>query len=134
MLLNRMCGGLEPINSCPNRLAIQGYDPVSYFTEGKAVKGYPDFSYEWRGSIWQFSNSDHRACFIADPEKYSPQYGGYCAYGISLGKIFNGDPDIWTIKEGRLYFNLNQDIAKIWEQDVHANVKKADIEWPKLFT
>ena len=132
MLLNRMCGGLEPINSSPDKLAIQGYDPVSYFTEGKAEKGNSDFSYEWRGATWLFSNSDHLACFIANPEKYSPQYGGYCAYGISIGKFFNGDPEIWTIKEGKLYVYLNQDLATIWGLDVPAYIKKADIEWPKL--
>lgn len=132
MLLKRMCGRQDPIHTTPNKVAIQGYDPVAYFTEGKAVKGYADFRHEWMGATWQFSSNNNRELFIADPEKYSPQYGGYCAYGTSLGKIFGGDPETWTIVEGKLYLNLNQDVAKIWKQDAQTHIKKADIEWPKL--
>ena len=69
MRLNRMCGGLDPINSSPNKLAIQGYDPVAYFTEGKAVKGYPNWGYQWMGATWQFSISQHRGLFITDFRK-----------------------------------------------------------------
>lgn len=132
MLLNRICGGQDPINSSPNKLGIQGYDPVAYFTEGKAVKGYPDFRHEWMGATWQFSSNTNRELFLADPETYRPQYGGYCAYGINLGKFFSGNPNLWTVEEGKLYLNLNRDIAKIWKQNVQTYIKKADIEWPKL--
>ena len=132
MLLNRMCGKHDPINTSPNKLAIEGYDPVAYFTEGKAVNGFPEFHHVWMGATWQFSNDRHQELFMKDPENYSPQYGGYCAYGISLGKIFGGDPEIWTIVEGKLYLNLNQEIAKIWKQDIQGYIKKADIRWPKL--
>ncbi|UCE63341.1 MAG: YHS domain protein [Nitrospirota bacterium] len=132
MMLKRMCGGQDPINSSPDKLAIKGYDPVTYFTEGKLVKGYPNLRQEWMGAIWRFSSKKNRELFIADPEKYSPQYGGYCAYGISLGKFFSGDPSLWTVKEGKLYLQLNQDIEKIWKENVQSYIKKADIEWPKL--
>jgi hypothetical protein len=128
-----MCGGQNPINSSPEKLAIRGYDPVAYFTEGRAIKGYHDLRHDWMGATWQFSSYHHCELFIADPEKFCPQYGGYCAYGVSLGKFFSGDPDLWTVKEGKLYLNLNHEIEKIWKQDAQAYIKKADIEWPKLF-
>ena len=69
---------------------------------------------------------------MKNAEYYSPQYGGYCAYGISLGKFFGGDPRLWTIVEGKLYLNLNHDVAKIWKQDIQSYIDKADIQWPKL--
>ena len=132
MILNRMCGGQDPINSSPEKLALQGYDPVAYFTMARAMKGDPEFRHDWMGAIWQFLNHPHRQMFMATPEKFSPQFGGYCAYGISLGKFFNGDPQLWTVKEGKLYLNLNQEIAKVWKQDAQTYIKKAEIEWPNL--
>ena len=132
MLLKKICGRLDPINTSPSELAIEGFDPVAYFTEGKAVMGYSEFRHVWMGAIWQFSNDRYREMFVKHPVNYSPQYGGYCAYGISLGKIFGGDPRLWTIVEGKLYLNLNHEVAEIWTQDIQSYIDKADIQWPKL--
>ena len=87
-------------------VAIMGYDPVAYFTEGRPMKGSEEFSYEWFGTPWYFANQRHRELFISDPVKYAPQYGGYCALGVGLGQAaVNIDPErAWRIIEGKLYF------------------------------
>jgi YHS domain-containing protein len=121
---------LSEINVTAGSIAIKGYDPVAYFTEMKPVKGSPEFEYTWKGALWLFSSATHRDMFKAEPEKYAPRYGGYCAYAVSQGRIADIDPDAWTIYRGRLYLNLNKDVQKLWEKDKPGYIRKADENWP----
>jgi hypothetical protein len=112
-----------------DNLAINGYDTVSYFTESMAQPGTDEFSYNWRGADWQFAKAQHRALFISNPEKYVPQYGAYCALGVSLNSAVPVDPEAWTIVEGKLYLNYNDEFRDQWRLDKEANIDKADLVW-----
>ncbi len=120
-----------PVNNAPG-VTLRGYDPVAYFTLGKPVKGNEQYSHEWMGARWHFSSAEHQDLFAKDPEKYAPQYGGYCAYAVSLGSTADVDPHAWKIVNGKLYLNLNPDVAKIWLRDIPGNIAKADRNWPTL--
>ena len=123
---------IDPVNKNRGGVAIKGYDPVAYFEEGEAVEGTDEFEHEWQGATWRFSSATHRDLFAADPEKYSPQYGGYCAYAVSQGSAADIDPHAWTVVEGRLYLNLNRQVQRIWSQDISGNIQKADTLWPAV--
>ena len=115
-------------------IAIMGYDPVAYFTEGRAVKGSPDFSHEWLGETWHFASAEHRDAFAADPIRYAPQYGGYCALGVVYDEnTANIDPEVWRIVDGKLYlFFGTEGLEEEWDSDPAAAVVKADAEWPAI--
>jgi YHS domain-containing protein len=113
-------------------VAIDGYDPVAYFAEGKPVEGSSDFEYEWMGATWRFASAADRDQFAADPEKYAPQYGGYCAYAVSQGATADIDPDAWHIEDGKLYLNLNKKVQSIWLKDIPGYITKANANWPKV--
>jgi len=113
-------------------LALGGYDPVAYFTAGKPTEGRRAFETEWNGATWRFVSAGNRSLFQAAPEKYAPQYGGYCAWAVSEGYTASADPMAWRIVDGKLYVNYNQDIQKQWEQDIPGRVVKADTNWPKV--
>jgi YHS domain-containing protein len=110
--------------------AIRGFDPVAYFNYSAAIKGSPRIAYEWRGAVWHFAHSENRARFVADPEKYAPQYGGYCAYGVAQGYAAEIDPAYWTVVDGKLYLNTSLEIRDRWRADVPGYVRKADANWP----
>ena len=110
--------------------AIDGYDTVAYFTEGQAVPGKPEFAHNWQGATWLFASAEHRDAFAADPEKYAPQFGGYCAYAISTNHAIKARPDVWSIHEGKLYLNLGPGAQEKWEKDVPGNVARAVNNWP----
>ena len=110
--------------------AVGGYDTVAYFTEGRAVPGSSEFSHNWQGATWLFTSADHRDAFAADPEKYAPQFGGYCAYAISTNHAIKGRPDVWSIHEGKLYLNLGPGAQEKWDKDVPGNIAKAVNNWP----
>ncbi len=122
----------KPINTTIFGVAIKGYDPVAYFTEGKPVEGKSDFTYEWKGAKWHFTNAAHLDAFKSDPEKYAPQYGGYCAWAVSQGYTASIDPAAWKIVEGKLYLNYSPDVQKKWSADIPGNISKADSHWPKI--
>jgi YHS domain-containing protein len=113
-------------------LAVSGYDPVAYFTDGKPVEGSSDYEYEWKGATWRFASAANLAAFKMDPEKYAPQYGGYCAWAVSQGYTASADPDVWRIVDGKLYLNYSKDIQQKWEKDIPGNISKADTNWPKV--
>jgi YHS domain-containing protein len=113
-------------------VAIHGYDPVAYFTEKKPVKGSRDFSYEWNDAKWFFSSQEHLDLFQKDPEKYAPQFGGYCAWAVAQGSTADIDPDSWTIVDGKLYLNYNEEIQKKWSADQGTLIQKGEEEWPKI--
>lgn len=113
--------------------AIDGYDPVAYFTQNKATKGAKDFWYEWNGSKWLFASAENRDAFKRAPEKYAPQYGGYCAFGISEGYKAKVDPHKgWTLVDGKLYLNYNLAIKTKWLPEKDKRIKQADEKWKAL--
>ena len=113
-------------------VAVKGYDVVAYFTDGKPVKGSPEFTHWWQGATWQFASAEHRAAFARDPAKYAPQYGGYCAYAVSQGDIVDVDPRQWKIVDGRLYLNANVLAQTLWVRDPAGHIKKGDANWPLI--
>ena len=115
-----------------NNKAIYGYDTVAYFTQNKAVKGDKKISTQWRGADWFFSSAEHKAMFVADPEKYAPQYGGYCAYAMSDGRLVGIDEDAFTILDGKLYLNYSMSVMNEWRTNTDLFIKEADAEYPKL--
>jgi len=113
-------------------VAIHGYDPVAYFQDQKPVKGKKDFQYSWMGTTWRFASNENLELFKANPEKYAPQYGGYCAYGMSAGYAAPTEPDAWTVIDGKLYLNFNKQVQKMWNKDIPGYVVKADRNWPQI--
>lgn len=112
--------------------AINGYDPVAYFHDNKAVKGDAKFTYHWKDTEWHFTTAENMSAFKANPEKYAPQYGGYCAYGTSAGHKAPTEPEAFTIVDGKLYLNYNQNVMSMWRKDQTALIPKADANWPKI--
>lgn len=112
--------------------AIEGYDPVAYFVENQPRKGLEKYTLEWKGAIFKFANAENLATFKAAPEKYTPQYGGYCAYAASLGSIANTEPEAWTIVDGKLYLNYNKQVRSLWSQNTANNITKANNNWPHI--
>lgn len=116
----------------PNGTAIKGYDPVAFFTESKPVKGQETLSYEWNGAKWLFSSKENMDRFKANPEKYAPQYGGYCAYGMSQGHKAPTETETWTVLNDKLYFNYNAKVKEMFNKDRQGYIEKADKNWPEL--
>lgn len=112
--------------------AIRGYDPVAYFTQGKPVKGDRRFSLDYQGATWRFASAENRDRFAAEPGRYAPQYGGYCAWAVSQGYTASVDPDAWRIVNDKLYLNYSTGVQKRWSQDVPGNIAKADANWPTV--
>ncbi len=112
--------------------AIRGYDPVAYFTEGQPVKGSREFSHRWKSADWYFASAENLAMFREDPERYAPQYGGYCAYAMSKGRFADTDPEAWTIHEGKLYLNHSKRVRERWSKDIPGNIRSADRNWRRL--
>ncbi|MFA6273873.1 MAG: YHS domain-containing (seleno)protein [Candidatus Paceibacterota bacterium] len=112
--------------------AINGYDAVAYFTESKPVVGDTKFSTKWKEATWYFSSKENLAAFKANPEKYAPQFGGYCAYGTSQGHKAPTDPEAWTIVDGKLYLNYSKDVKKKWSKNQKELIEQANAEWPKI--
>ena len=123
---------VDPVFSTYLGGAIRGYDPVAYFTEGRPVKGRKAHRAEWMGATWSFASAENRKRFEADPEKYAPRYGGYCAWAVSRGYTASIDPDAWSIVDGALYLNYSLGVRSQWSQDAPGNIAKADANWPKL--
>ena len=123
---------LDPVFSTYLGGAIRGYDPVAYFTEGRPVKGRKAHRAEWMDATWSFASEENRKRFEADPEKYAPRYGGYCAWAVSRGYTASIDPDAWSIVDGALYLNYSLGVRAQWSQDATGNIAKGDANWPKL--
>jgi YHS domain-containing protein len=115
-----------------SKIAVSGYDPVAFFTDSKPVNGSPFITAEYQGATWFFATEEHKKLFTASPGKYAPQFGGFCAYGVGLGKLFPVDINTWQVRDGKLYLNLNSDILKKFNADFKGNVAKADKNWPDL--
>lgn len=136
-----LCGGALSAGSVAagdffeqNGVAINGYDPVAYVMEQRPVKGVSVFRAEFRGSIFQFASAAHRDAFAADPEKFSPQYGGYCAYGMARGYKAKIDPVAFSVVRDKLYLNYSETIRARWLSDVPGYIQQANANWPSVQT
>jgi len=118
------------INKDKSGLALKGYDAVAYFNEGKAVEGKKDFEHSWMDATWRFSTAENRDLFAKNPEKYAPQFGGYCAFGVTGGYLAPVDPTAWKVVDNKLYLNYDHEIQKKWSEDIAGNIKKALEKWP----
>ena len=118
----------------PSGIAIRGFDTVAYFTMSKAVKGSESYATQWKGATWHFSSQEHLDLFKADPTKYAPQYGGYCAYGIAVDNLVKIEGDLWDIVDNKLYLNFNKDLQEKWRKDIAGYIKTADEKFEGLLS
>lgn len=121
-----------PAYYSPNGVAIKGYDPVAYFSDSKAVKGNDEFVTEWMGAKWKFASKANLEAFKAEPTKFAPQYGGYCAYGTAKGHLAPTEPDAWAVIDGKLYLNYNERVRTTWKKDVVGYNAAADSQFTEL--
>lgn len=128
-LLSTAALAMDYTHSTPG---LGGYDPVAYFTDGKPVRGSGYHVTEFNSITYAFANAEHLEMFEANPEKYVPAYGGYCAYGVAVGKKFVADPEVWKIVGGKLYVNLDRDIQRKWQKDIPGHIETADANWQKI--
>jgi YHS domain-containing protein len=115
-----------------SKVAVGGYDPVAYFTEQKPVKGDAKFTTSYKNTPWHFSSAENRDKFIASPERYAPQYGGYCAWAVAQGSTASGDPQHWKIVNDKLYLNYDAQVQKKWEINIPGFIQQADKNWPNV--
>ncbi|MFD0917624.1 YHS domain-containing (seleno)protein [Pseudahrensia aquimaris] len=113
-------------------VAINGYDPVAYFTEGKPVKGNASFSADWEGVKLHFASAANRDTFLSNPTKYAPKYGGHCAFAAAKGYIAKTVPEAFSIVDGRLYLNFSLGVKKQWDGNRTEFIKSADKNWPEI--
>jgi len=129
------CGSATAQNTSPiagDRVALKGYDPVSYFTEGKPEKGSSEFTFAFDDTSYWFKSAEHRAQFAADPERYAPQFDGYCAIQVSRGAKAEADPEAWSITNGKLYVFSAKMVVPMFQQQTAGIVEKASENWPQL--
>lgn len=115
-----------------NNIAVQGYDPVAYFSAGEPIKGSADYKASYMGADFHFASQENLDAFNADPAAYAPQYGGYCAWAIARGDYAKGSAKHWAIVDGKLYLNYNRSIQKKWNKDTAGFIKNGDAQWSSL--
>ena len=126
-------GGMQSIAVDSNKVAIGGYDAVAYFTEEKAVQGTSAYEYAWEGVKWRFASAEHRAMFVADPYRYMPQFGGYCASAMASGMAFPANPEVWIIVNGKLYILADSpDGVSRWKANADWYIQKAGKQWSNM--
>ncbi len=108
-----------------------GYDVVAYFS-GQSAQGHAEITTSWNGAVWRFASSANKAMFEADPRKYAPQFGGYCAYAVAKGYTAKGDPEAWSVVDGKLYLNYSKAVRAKWQEDVPGNITAGNANWPKV--
>lgn len=113
-------------------VAVKGHDVVAYFTDGAPVAGKPEFAAKHDGATYHFATAAHRDAFKANPARYVPQFGGFCAMGVALEKKLDGDPTAWKIVDDKLYLNVSKGVQMKWLEDVPGNLKKANSNWPEI--
>jgi hypothetical protein len=123
----------DPIHTT-NGAALSGYDPVAYFTEKKATKGKPEIELEWAKVKWRFASEANRDAFRADPTRYAPQFGGYCAWAVSKDYTYRADPEAWSIVDGKLYVNYDAKVKEAWTKDLPNAIERANKNWPAVLT
>ena len=112
--------------------AIRSHDPVAYFDRKGPVKGTKQFSHAWRGATWYFASAENRDKFAAAPERYAPQYGGYCAYAVASGYTADIDPNAWSIVDDKLYLNYSLSVRERWNKDIPGHIRRGDANWPAV--
>lgn len=117
------------VSTNENDLAIHGYDAVAYFTDSKPTKGVQKYTATYKSAIYQFSSEENRNKFKENPERFAPQFGGFCAMGVALNKKLDTDPTAWKIVDGKLYLNLNKAVQKKWLSDVPSHITTANRVW-----
>ncbi len=125
-------GALEAIaaeKTSAENVAIKGYDPVAYFLDNKAVRGVQSLNAQWHNLTWYFENKKHLDLFTADPEKYAPQYDGFCAWAMTEKRKAITDPEVWKIVNGKLYLNCSLTAYEKWSRDIPGNISRADANW-----
>lgn len=122
----------ERINKDAEDLAILGYDTVAYFTDGQPVKGSPEFEHVWQDARWRFASAEHKTLFVGDPDRYAPQFGGFCTGGMSLGRLSPIDPGAWVIVDGRLYLHYDKEGRDETAADPEAHIATAAERWEAL--
>jgi YHS domain-containing protein len=132
LLLLTGFGGIAAGQSAAADVAIKGYDTVAYFKDGKALKGNESFTFPWHNMTWYFATKENRDLFEAGPEKYAPQYDGYCAWALTEERLAKTDPEVWKIVDGKLYLNCSTTAYGKWSKDIPGNIKKADANWLQL--
>ncbi len=120
------------INADENDIALHGYDAVSYFNGTDPVKGSFEYTAAYKNAIFKFASQENRELFRAEPGRYAPQYGGYCAFGTKVEKKYDIDPNAWRVVDGKLYLNKDANVQRIWVKDVPGNIQEADVAWPKI--
>ncbi|MFC3614667.1 YHS domain-containing (seleno)protein [Lutimaribacter marinistellae] len=120
------------VNASSTGLAMQGYDPVAYFTVGEPTKGDYRITTVYNEATYRFASEENKAAFDANPEAYAPAYGGYCAFGAAMGFKFDGDPTHWKIVDDTLYLNLSKDVQTRWEGDIPGFIDAADEKWTMI--
>lgn len=123
---------INAVNVDENALAIQGYDPVAYFTLNAPTKGDSQYTASYQGATYWFSSANHQSLFKADPAKYAPQYGGYCAFGVSKEKKYSIEPEAFEIVDGKLYLNLNKKVQSIWTKNSQELIVDANGNWQEI--
>ena len=118
------------INVSRGQLALRGYDAVAYWDDRRPTLGVAAFEYRWNNGVWRFATAEHRDRFARQPERFAPQFGGYCAYAVSRGYTADGDPNVWRIVDGSLYLNYSKHAQGLWEKDVPGNIAKGRQNWP----
>ena len=131
MATSALAAGVE-LNASSTGLAMQGYDPVAYFTDGAPAKGSYKITTVFNDATYRFASEEHKAQFEANPEAYLPAYGGYCAFGTAMGFKFDGDPTYWKIVDNTLYLNLSKDIQERWEGNIPGFVEDANGHWENI--
>ncbi len=125
----------SPINTIGSPgIAIKGYDPVAYFEQGGPRKGLAKFSVMHKGVSWRFSSAENKAKFEADPTKYEPAYGGYCAYGVAQGYLVKIEANAWKIRDGKLYLNYDKSVQRLWDKKPAAYIERANAKFGKLIS
>ena len=122
----------QQVNTGSGGLAVKGYDVVAYFAGGKPVEGSAQFEHRIGGATYRFASAAHRDAFAKEPDRYLPQFGGFCAYAVSRGYTADVDPLAWRIVNGRLYLNYSRRVQVKWEEDVPGNIAKGDANWPAI--
>jgi len=117
-----------------SNVGVGGYDPVAYFTDGRAVRGSTQHRIVHQGYEYRFASAEHLAAFRANPTRYLPQYGGYCAWAVSQNYTAHGNPLNWRIVDGRLYLNYNDEIQRRWERDIPGFIRAANVNWPGVLS
>jgi len=130
-------GGYEELSAAPvyapEGVAIGGTDPVAYFAEDRPVQGSEQHAFDWNGATWHFATAENRDRFAAEPERYAPRYGGFCAWAVAeKGQLYSTQPSNWAIVDGKLYLNYSDDIQARWQEDIAGFISEADRRWPEI--